>query len=194
MDGFPNGRRLEDDVTRIELEAVGGIVLAAIGLWYDDYVPGSSPVTTQLLNVLTYDTKISHNDVPFKAAFPYLADPASGTSRCSGEAKKYTQPDILPPTTTGVTGLSSPDIFAMNQPNPFSESTIIKYHLRSSGNVTLKIYDQEGRLISTLINESKTEGDYQVAWDASGYPAGIYFAAITLGKTGTFTLKLNKSN
>ncbi|MEQ1917211.1 MAG: DUF4331 domain-containing protein, partial [Gallionella sp.] len=37
MDGFPNGRRLEDDVTRIELQAVSGVVLAAIGLWYDDY-------------------------------------------------------------------------------------------------------------------------------------------------------------
>ncbi|HYV54199.1 MAG TPA: DUF4331 domain-containing protein, partial [Chitinophagaceae bacterium] len=32
MDGFPNGRRLEDDVTRIELQAVSGIALAAIGL------------------------------------------------------------------------------------------------------------------------------------------------------------------
>jgi hypothetical protein len=39
MDGFPNGRRLEDDVTRIELQAVSGIVLAAIGLPYDDYMP-----------------------------------------------------------------------------------------------------------------------------------------------------------
>ena len=37
MDGFPNGRRLEDDVTTIELQAVGGVALAAIGLWYDDY-------------------------------------------------------------------------------------------------------------------------------------------------------------
>ncbi|MEJ7659024.1 MAG: DUF4331 family protein [Hymenobacter sp.] len=47
MDGFPNGRRLEDDVTRIELQAVGGVVLAAIGLWYDDYTVGTStsPVT-----------------------------------------------------------------------------------------------------------------------------------------------------
>ena len=32
MDGFPNGRRLEDDVVRIELQAVSGIALAAIGL------------------------------------------------------------------------------------------------------------------------------------------------------------------
>ena len=39
MDGFPNGRRLEDDVTRIELQAVSGVALAAIGLWYDDFDP-----------------------------------------------------------------------------------------------------------------------------------------------------------
>jgi hypothetical protein len=39
MDGFPNGRRLEDDVTRIELQAVGGIALAALGLFYDDFIP-----------------------------------------------------------------------------------------------------------------------------------------------------------
>ncbi|RYE25675.1 MAG: DUF4331 domain-containing protein, partial [Sphingobacteriales bacterium] len=47
MDGFPNGRRLEDDVTTIELQAVSGVALAAIGLWYDDYIPGTStsPVT-----------------------------------------------------------------------------------------------------------------------------------------------------
>ncbi|MFZ1703398.1 MAG: DUF4331 domain-containing protein, partial [Saprospiraceae bacterium] len=52
MDGFPNGRRLEDDVTRIELQAVAGVVLAAVGLWYDDYDPATSPspVTPQLLN------------------------------------------------------------------------------------------------------------------------------------------------
>jgi hypothetical protein len=43
MDGFPNGRRLEDDVTTIELQAVGGVVLAALGLWYDDFRPGTSP-------------------------------------------------------------------------------------------------------------------------------------------------------
>ncbi len=79
MDGFPNGRRLEDDVTRIELQAVSGVALAAIGLWYDDYVPGGSPVTNQLVNVLTYDTGVSKNDRPFKSAFPYLATPWSGT-------------------------------------------------------------------------------------------------------------------
>jgi Cu/Zn superoxide dismutase len=87
MDGFPNGRRLEDDVTRIELQAVAGVVLAAVGLWYDDYNPSSSPspVTQQLLNVLTYTTGVEKNDLAFQSSFPYLAMPHSGTGDCSGE-------------------------------------------------------------------------------------------------------------
>lgn len=79
MDGFPNGRRLEDDVTRIELQAVSGVALAAIGLWYDDYSPGGSPVTQDLLDVLTYSTGVDNNDKLFKDSFPYVATPWAGT-------------------------------------------------------------------------------------------------------------------
>ena len=81
MDGFPNGRRLEDDVTRIELQAVGGVVLAAIGLWYDDYFPGgtSSPVTNLLVNTIQYSTGVEANDAAFTGSFPYLAEPWRGT-------------------------------------------------------------------------------------------------------------------
>jgi hypothetical protein len=79
MDGFPNGRRLEDDVTRIELQAVSGVVLAAIGLWYDDFSKGGSPVTPDLLNVLTYNTGVNANDTSFKTSFPYVQTPWIGT-------------------------------------------------------------------------------------------------------------------
>jgi len=81
MDGFPNGRRLEDDVTRIELQAVAGVVLAAVGLWYDDFDPmtSPSPVTQDLLNVLSYTTGVESNDAPFSNTFPYVAQPWRGT-------------------------------------------------------------------------------------------------------------------
>ena len=80
MDGFPNGRRLEDDVTTIELQAVGGVALAAIGLWYDDYTPGvsTSPVTVDLGNVLAFNAGITHNDTTFQASFPYVQQPWRG--------------------------------------------------------------------------------------------------------------------
>ena len=92
MDGFPNGRRLEDDVTLIELQAVAGAVLAAVGLWYDDYDatdPMASPVTDDLVGVLSYNTGVNENDQPFRCEFPYVAAPYSGTGPCSG---RVTQP------------------------------------------------------------------------------------------------------
>ena len=80
MDGFPNGRRLEDDVTTIELQAVGGVVLAAIGLWYDDFTPGTtaSPVTPNLVNVLSFSAGVTKNDTTYKANFPYVQTPWRG--------------------------------------------------------------------------------------------------------------------
>ena len=86
MDGFPNGRRLEDDVTRIELQAVSGVVLAAIGLWYDDYIAmGPNPVTPNLLSVLGYSTGVQNNDTTFKTYFPYVQTPWSGYANHSGQ-------------------------------------------------------------------------------------------------------------
>jgi len=80
MDGFPNGRRLEDDVTSIELQAVSGGVLAAIGLWYDDYTPGvtSSPVTAQLVSVISFTAGPTQNDTTFQTSFPYEQQPWRG--------------------------------------------------------------------------------------------------------------------
>ncbi len=80
MDGFPNGRRLEDDVTTIELQAVGGVVLAAIGLNYDDYkLDGSGGAVTQnLKNVLSFTAGPTKNDTTFKPAFPYVQTPWRG--------------------------------------------------------------------------------------------------------------------
>jgi hypothetical protein len=78
MDGFPNGRRLEDDVTTIELQAVSGVALAAIGLWYDDYTVGGDPVTKDFLNVYTFTAGPTHNDTTFKTTFPYVQTPWRG--------------------------------------------------------------------------------------------------------------------
>ncbi len=78
MDGFPNGRRLEDDVTTIELQAVGGVVLAAIGLWYDDYATSGSPVTPALVNVLSFNAGVTQNDTTFQTTFPYVQQPWRG--------------------------------------------------------------------------------------------------------------------
>ncbi len=70
MDGFPNGRRLEDDVTTIELQAVAGVVLAAIGLSYED--------GAQLGKTLGFNAGVTQNDTAFKACFPFVQGPWRG--------------------------------------------------------------------------------------------------------------------
>ncbi len=95
MDGFPNGRRLEDAVDQIELKAVGGVVLAAIGLWYDDFGPSAAnPVTPQLGNVLTFTTGVEKNDTTIRAAFPFLQTPWIGTGSASGPTNVVVIPDL----------------------------------------------------------------------------------------------------
>jgi hypothetical protein len=114
MDGFPNGRRLEDDVTRIELQAVAGVALAAIGLWYDDYTAGGpNPVTTDLLDVLTYSTGVNQNDTSFRTNFPFVQLPWIGTGEAGGMAVPFTQaaclsnsPTCLSAADAAITGLS----------------------------------------------------------------------------------------
>jgi hypothetical protein len=78
MDGFPNGRRLEDAVDKIELKAVGGVVLAAIGLWYDDYTFGQSPITPKLVNTLGFTSGVERNDTTIRGTFPYVQTPWQG--------------------------------------------------------------------------------------------------------------------
>ena len=77
MDGFPNGRRLEDDVTTIELQAVSGVALAAIGLFYDDATT-AKPVSAQLVSVLGFNAGPTKNDTEFRKTFPYVQNPWRG--------------------------------------------------------------------------------------------------------------------
>ena len=175
MDGFPNGRRLEDDVTRIELQAVSGVVLAAIGLPYDDYVAGPSPVTPRLLAVLTYSTGVNANDTSLKTTFPYEQTPWPGTCNCAGKEYNYLQPPILPPSAARL-NVGPPEVFLSSAPNPFVESTSIRYILQTSSNVSIEVYDQRGHRISILVPATQQQaGIYSVPFNTSTLSKGVYF-------------------
>ena len=180
MDGFPNGRRLEDDVTTIELQAVSGVVLAAIGLWYDDFVPGGSPVTQDLQDVLGYNAGPTANDVAFLETFPYLAAPHRGYDYVK---QLTTSEPGLPTSVEQGIGLSLPKAFILDQnyPNPFNPSTTIQYHVKVSDNVKLKVYNELGQQVETLVNEFKTPGTYSLKWDAKGLASGTYYYRLEVG-------------
>ena len=121
MDGFPNGRRLEDDVTTIELQAVSGVALAAIGLWYDDYKVGvtSSPLTPDFLNVYTFTAGVTHNDTTYKSCFPYEQTPWRGFT---GEQYK------------GVSNPTPASGYAAFTANAVEKTAVLKWQTANQGN------------------------------------------------------------
>jgi hypothetical protein len=62
-----------------------------------------------------------------------------------------------------------------NFPNPFYTSTVISYQLSDFNYVSLKIFDINGNEVSTLVNENKPAGKYEVNFNASSLPVGVYF-------------------
>ncbi|MBK6997886.1 MAG: DUF4331 family protein [Lewinellaceae bacterium] len=197
MDGFPNGRRLEDDVTRIELQAVGGVVLAAIGLWYDDYSSGS-PVTQDLLDVLTYTTGVESNDVPFRTSFPYLALPHAGDGDCGGTiADAAASPIAFMGGFTGFnTKMVNPSksaVMATGYPNPFISATTIRYEINTPTDVNISVFDRSGKLVQMVVDQSMDAGVYEARFEGESLPAGLYFAKIaTNGGRDVQVLKLAK--
>jgi endo-1,4-beta-xylanase len=62
-----------------------------------------------------------------------------------------------------------------NYPNPFNPSTIIKYSVPMTAEISLKIFDMLGREVTTLVNEVKTSGTYEVTFNAYNLSSGVYF-------------------
>jgi photosystem II stability/assembly factor-like uncharacterized protein len=69
-----------------------------------------------------------------------------------------------------------------NYPNPFNPNTNIQYAIGSRLTVSLKVYDILGNEIATLVNEEKPTGEYEVEFNATGLPSGIYFYKLTAGE------------
>jgi hypothetical protein len=68
---------------------------------------------------------------------------------------------------------------SQNYPNPFNPTTSFEFRVSDYEFVTLKVFDMLGREIALLVNEGKQPGSYQVQWDGSGYPSGMYFYQLT---------------
>jgi hypothetical protein len=71
---------------------------------------------------------------------------------------------------------------SQNYPNPFNAQTIIKYNLPEKAFISLSIYDLLGRKITTLYNGISQPGEFEINWNASACPSGVYFARLEIGE------------
>ncbi len=154
------------DVVIIGNFYVGPLTITAnytkTGVWYDFFSGDSVDV--------------------FNLSTPYLLEP--------GEFHIYTtvklptpEEGILSDVETLESGTVSEYQLSQNYPNPFNPSTVIRYSVVNSGNVSLKIYDVLGREIKNLVNQQQSNGTYEITWNGDDHfgnkvSTGIYFYRI----------------
>jgi len=91
------------------------------------------------------------------------------------------------PQITDITNNDVPHQFLLSQnyPNPFNIETVINYSLPKNGYVSLKVYDILGCEVTSLVNEYKSAGTYQIKFngksvaDHSDLQSGVYFYKLT---------------
>ena len=69
----------------------------------------------------------------------------------------------------------------INYPNPFNPKTMIKYDIAKAGLVRLKVYDLLGRLVTTLVNDYRNPGNYNVTFDGTNLASGVYIYKLEAG-------------
>lgn len=72
-------------------------------------------------------------------------------------------------------------VLYQNHPNPFNPITKIYYSIPKRSNVVIKVYDMLGKEITTLVNEEKPTGNYEVAFDSYSLSSGVYVYQLKAG-------------
>lgn len=67
---------------------------------------------------------------------------------------------------------------AKNYPNPFNPETKITYTLKNATSIKITVYDRLGREVQVLVDESQSEGEHTVSFNAASLPSGVYFYRI----------------
>jgi hypothetical protein len=89
-----------------------------------------------------------------------------------GTGEEYSSVDYIIPLET---------FLFSNYPNPFNQKTVIKYQLKTEGDVQLIVYDFAGRKIKTLINQTQSPGEHFITFDASDLTGGVYIYKLKAG-------------
>ena len=118
-------------------------------------------------------------------SYSYRIEAIDNTNKASVKSDRkiingFTEPCIQLPIGINNNGNKIPEKFSVyNYPNPFNPSTLVKFELPKSGYVTIKIYNAIGEQIRALVNnEYKSAGRYDVLFDGTNLPSGVYFYKI----------------
>lgn len=74
---------------------------------------------------------------------------------------------------------------AQNYPNPFNPTTEIQFNLKTRLHTNLTVYNAQGQVIETLVDEVLNIGEHRVTFNAAGLPTGVYFYKIQSGENNS---------
>jgi Secretion system C-terminal sorting domain len=134
--------------------------------------PGTWPVDTLRCSFPQgFDSVVVHYDSPPPTCQDY------GTIFMADNMR------VTPLNVNGISEIEFPEMFMLSQnyPNPFNPSTNIRLAISSRQFVSIKVYDVLGNEIATLVNQQKPAGIYEVEFDATGLPSGVYFYQLKAG-------------
>ena len=186
--GFPNGRRLTDDVVDIvERAAAGGDVL--------------TPATNVFPNNVLGDG-VDANDLPFLPYFPYVAPPHNPVDHQHHRLEPVTAPagpsiGSLAPAAPAAGAESVPARAAnlvLAGANP-GRTGVLQYTLPSAARVSVRVYDVQGRSVRTLVDQDAAAGTFRASWNGltdAGASAGkgVFFARLVAAGRVVDTKKL----
>ncbi len=156
----------ELDIVRYDIYRDGNLIGTSNGLEYTDYdvVISSNNPYTALYNVQAVDVTnlVSNNSNTIHVSYYGMQKKGEPATNTTPEPTEFS--------------------FKQNFPNPFNPSTNISYEISEDAFVTIKIYNQIGQELTTLVNNFKTIGRYSLEWNASSFPSGVYFCKIQAGK------------
>ena len=109
---------------------------------------------------------------------PYIF---AGTLHVNGGVWRRPLSEMITPVEITPTVFPARFLLEQNYPNPFNPSTVISYKLPVNSDVTLKVYDVRGNEVTTLADEYKPSGSYEVKFEARGLSSGIYFYKLQSG-------------
>jgi hypothetical protein len=172
VSGFPNGRRLADDVVDIEERVAAGVL-----------VPGFNNAPANQLG-----DGVDANDQPYLPYFPYVSRPHNPLDNSHYLEQKG--PGLQSVLSTRVESAPASPLsgtteakLALSGANPGRTHTLA-YAVPLTARVTLKLYGANGRLVRTLVDQDAAAGSFRAVWDGRddngvAQPKGVYFARYT---------------
>jgi len=161
--GFPNGRRLADDVVDIELRVVAGVLVSGFNVAPNNQLGDG----------------IDANDMPFLPYFPYVAPPQNPLDHQHHLVQNGPRPTAANLSAASPTSGTALRILSSM---PGSQA-VLEYTLANRAHVTLQVFDVQGRMVRTILDQDAAPGTFRATWNGvtnDGGPAahGVFFARL----------------